>query len=187
MDHFGGQVISMGSLVFVVGGAASGKSAYAERLVRALGKPKTYIATLQAFDDEMHDKIAKHRRDRGADWTTIEAPLDVYGPLSQIDASHVVLLDCVTLWLTNVMLAEKDIDSEIETLLGAIRSTQCDVVVVSNEVGMGIVPDNALSRRFRAAQGGLNQRLSRVADTVVTVIAGLPLALKGNLPVIYDQ
>lgn len=177
----------MGRMTFVVGGAASGKSAYAERLARASGKPKTYIATLQAFDDEMREKIAQHQRDRGPDWTTVEAPLDLCGPLAEADQDHIVLLDCVTLWLTNIMLAEKDIGAEVEALLDALKAAPCDVVVVSNEVGMGIVPDNALSRRFRAAQGSLNQRLARVSDCAVTVIAGLPVVLKGELPVIYVQ
>ncbi len=187
MDQSREQIISMGRIIFVVGGAASGKSAYAERLARASGKPKTYIATLQAYDDEMRDKIAKHQRDRGDDWTTLEAPMDICVPLADADPDHIVLLDCVTLWLTNIMLAEKDIEKEVDGFLKALKSASSDVVVVSNEVGMGIVPDNALSRRFRAAQGSLNQRLARVSDSVVTVIAGMPLALKGQLPVIYDQ
>lgn len=172
----------MGAKIFVVGGGASGKSAYAERVVRGFGKPKTYIATLQPYDDEMRDKVIKHRSDRGPDWTTVEAPMDLTGALTVTRSDHIVLIDCMTLWLTNVMLAERDVRREIDAFLTVLTEREGDVVIVSNEVGMGIVPDNALARRFRNAQGGLNQRLAAVCDPVVTVIAGLPLALKGDLP-----
>jgi len=163
----------------VIGGAASGKSVLAERLVRETGKPKTYIATLQPFDDEMQAKVTRHQQDRGDDWRTVEAPLDPVSVIREADPDGIVLLDCVTLWLTNVMLAEQDVDAALGDLLETLSAAPCEVVVVSNEVGMGIVPDNALSRRFRNAQGQLNQRLAKQADTVVTVIAGLPLVLKG--------
>jgi len=169
----------MGQLQFVVGGAASGKSAFAERLIRQRGKPKLYVATMQPFDDETKAKIADHRRDRGDDWTTVEAPIDVARVLNTAEANQAVLLDCATLWLTNVVLAERDVEGDCAALLDALRGCAADVVVVSNEVGMGIVPDNALSRRFRNAQGRLNQMLAGAADDVVTVIAGLPLVLKG--------
>ena len=164
------------------GGGASGKSAYAERVARLPKKPKTYIATLQPFDSEMREKVHKHQQDRGDDWTTIDAPIDLVSALGSVPESHIVLLDCVTLWLTNVMLAERDIEQEVAALLAALKRCESDVVVVSNEVGLGIVPDNALARRFRNAQGRLNQLLAQQAETVVTVIAGLPLALKGELP-----
>jgi adenosylcobinamide kinase/adenosylcobinamide-phosphate guanylyltransferase len=169
----------MKNLSFVVGGAASGKSAFAERLTRATGKPKIYIATLQPFDDEMREKVRRHRSDRGPDWTTVEAPLDLGPVLRDATADQVILIDCVTLWLTNVLLADRNIAEEVTSLLTDIAASACDIVVVSNEVGMGIVPDNALSRRFRNEQGRLNQLLAEQADTVVTVIAGLPLVLKG--------
>ena len=167
---------------FVVGGGASGKSAYAERLARAAGTPKTYIATLQPFDDEMRAKVDKHQGDRGDDWTTVEAPLDLSGALQAAPGNHVILVDCLTLWLTNVMLADRDLDGDVTMLLDALAACPNDVIVVSNEVGLGIVPDTALGRRFRDAQGALNQRIAAAAETVVTVIAGLPLALKGKLP-----
>ena len=167
-------------LIFVTGGAASGKSRLAEQIVRARGKPKTYIATLQPFDAEMQAKTEKHQLDRGSDWTTIEAPIDVAQVLGSVAADHVILLDCVTLWLSNVLLAEMDVDQACDAMMNALLTCPCDVVVVSNEVGMGIVPDNALSRKFRNAQGKLNQMIAAKADTVLTVISGLPLVLKGS-------
>lgn len=140
---------------------------------------------MQPFDAEMRGKAAQHQADRGTDWITIEAPLDPGAVLRDTAADKVVLLDCVTLWLTNVMLAERDLEAEIDGLLAALASAACDVTVVSNEVGMGIVPDNALARRFRNAQGRLNQRLAAQADSVITVIAGLPLVLKGSCPLVH--
>lgn len=167
-------------LIFVTGGAASGKSTFAEKIARTTGKPKTYIATLQPFDHEMQAKTEKHQADRGEDWTTIEAPIEVANVLSQCSTGQIVLLDCITLWLTNVLLADMDLNAACEELVNALLTCPCDVVVVSNEVGMGIVPDNALSRKFRNAQGKLNQRIATKADVVITVISGLPLVLKGS-------
>lgn len=172
----------MHNLIFILGGASSGKSAYAEKLVVSTGKPKIYLATAQAFDDEMRQKIAAHIAQRGDGWTTIEAPFDPAVALRSRDSAHVVLLDCVTLWLTNVLLADHDVEAACDDLLAALSDCPCPVVVVSNEVGQGIVPDNALSRRFRAAQGRINRRIAAQADTVVAVMAGLPLVLKGRVP-----
>ncbi|MEH6653780.1 bifunctional adenosylcobinamide kinase/adenosylcobinamide-phosphate guanylyltransferase [Loktanella salsilacus] len=170
------------NLTFILGGASSGKSAYAEGLVISTGRPKTYIATAQAFDAEMEAKIAAHIIQRGPGWTTADAPLDPASVLRLQGSGDIVLLDCVTLWLTNVLLADRDISAACDDLLAALAACPCPVVVVSNEAGMGIVPDNALSRRFRNAQGQINRRLAAQADTVVAVMAGLPLALKGDLP-----
>lgn len=167
-------------LSLVTGGARSGKSAFAERLVRLAPAPHGYIATAEAWDDEMRDRIARHRQDRGPDWHTIEAPLDLPGALAQ--AQGAVLIDCATLWLTNHLLAGHDPDAAAAALLATLGRHPAPIVIVSNEVGWGIVPDNALARRFRDAQGRLNQQLAARADLVVAVIAGLPLALKGNLP-----
>ncbi len=172
-------------LTIVTGGAKSGKSRFAEARVVATGRPKIYIATAQAWDDEMRAKIAAHRTDRGAGWHTIEAPRDVATALGAVDADAVVLLDCATMWLTNTMLAEADpgadLETEIDALLRALQACPAPVVVVTNELGWSIVPENALARRFRDAQGRLNQRLAAQADLVVAVISGLPLALKGRL------
>lgn len=173
---------SLPALSLVIGGARSGKSAFAEHLVTATARPRRYIATAEAWDDEMRTRIARHQTDRGARWTTIEAPLDLAPALAAARPDEAVLIDCATLWLTNHLLADHDLDAETATLLAALAACAAPVVIVSNETGWGIVPDNALARRFRDAQGRLNQRLAAEAALVVTVIAGLPLALKGQLP-----
>ena len=169
-------------LALVTGGARSGKSRLAETLVTGSGRTRRYIATAQAWDDEMRDRIAQHRTDRGADWITVEAPLDLPAALDAAGAGDAVLIDCATLWLTNHLLVEHDLDAEGTALLAACARCKAPVVVVSNEVGWGIVPDNALARRFRDAQGRLNQRIAAQAGLVVGVMAGLPMVLKGTLP-----
>lgn len=173
---------SLPPLTLVVGGARSGKSACAEGLITGTGRPRRYIATAEAWDDEMRDRITRHRRDRGAGWTTVEVPLDLPAALTTARADEVVLIDCATLWLTNHLLADHDIPAETDALLAALATCPAPVVVVSNETGWGIVPENALARRFRDEQGRLNQRLAAAAGLVVTVIAGLPMVLKGQLP-----
>ncbi len=169
-------------LSLVIGGARSGKSAVAERLVRLTGRPRRYIATAEAWDDEMRARIAQHRADRGTGWTTAEAPLDLCAALAAAGPVEVVLIDCATLWLTNHLLADHDLDAEATRLISALFACPAPVVIVSNEVGWSIVPENALAPAFRDAQGRLNQRLATQAGLVVAVMAGLPLALKGNLP-----
>lgn len=169
-------------LSLVVGGARSGKSRLAERLVSIVGRRRHYIATAEAWDDEMRARIAAHRQDRGEAWVTHEAPRDVAGVLARIPAEDVVLLDCATLWLTNVILAEADVAQESTVLLAAFTACPAPVVVVSNEVGWGIVPDNALARAFRDHQGQLNQQIAGQAGLVLGVMAGLPMVLKGSLP-----
>lgn len=169
------------NLTLVLGGAASGKSLFAEKLVVQTGRDRVYLATSQAFDDEMRAKIARHIAQRGPDWTTIEQPIDVAAALACVTDTQAVLLDCATLWLTNVMLAEMDIEVETRKLLSAVADCRVPVVIVSNEIGLGLVPDNALSRQFREAQGLLNQRIAEIATTVVFVAAGLPMVLKGQL------
>lgn len=170
----------MPSVTLVIGGARSGKSAFAERLARASGLPLTYIATAEAWDDEMAARIAQHRHDRGAGWTTIEAPHDLTAPLGA--ASGVVLVDCLTLWLTNRMLAGADVTTESAALVEAMATSSARVIAVTNETGLGIVPDNALARQFRDAQGRLNQNVAARAGLVLGVMAGLSFALKGRLP-----
>jgi adenosylcobinamide kinase/adenosylcobinamide-phosphate guanylyltransferase len=173
---------SLPALSLVIGGARSGKSTFAEGLVTATPRPRRYIATAEAWDDEMRDRIARHRQDRGADWLTVEAPLDLAAALAKAEPGEVVLVDCATLWLTNHMLADHDLNAKTGELLTALASCAAPVVMVSNETGWGIVPENALARRFRDEQGRLNQRLAAQAGLVVTVIAGLPMVLKGQLP-----
>lgn len=167
-----------GSLTFVLGGARSGKSIHAETLATALRAPWTYIATAQAWDGEMAERIALHRARRGEGWSTVDAPLDLAQALRAVPEGRPVLVDCLTLWLSNHMLAEHDPDalsSELETVLAVPRGPW---FVVSNEVGLGIVPDNVLGRRFRDAQGRLNQRVAAAADHVFFMVAGLPMQVK---------
>lgn len=170
----------------ILGGAASGKSALAERMTTALarkrGARRIYVATAQVHDSEMAAKIRRHRLQRGEDWTTREVPLDVPQALNDLTAQDVLLLDCATLWITNLLLADREVAVEEARLVAALKDAKAPVFIVSNEVGQGIVPDNALSRQFREAQGRLNQALAVHVDHVVAVIAGLPLALKGPLP-----
>lgn len=173
---------SLPSLSLVIGGARSGKSTFAEGLVTGSGRPRRYIATAEAWDDEMRARIARHRDDRGENWITVEAPLDLCGALASASGDEAVLVDCATLWLTNHLLAEHDLKAEAARLIDALAACPAPVVIVTNETGWGIVPENTLARRFRDEQGRLNQRLAAKADLVVTVIAGLPMVLKGRLP-----
>jgi adenosylcobinamide kinase/adenosylcobinamide-phosphate guanylyltransferase len=162
----------------VIGGARSGKSRYAEELIMAQPPPWMYIATAESWDDEMKARIAEHRGRRGERWQTVDAPLDLAGSLEATPSA--ALVDCLTLWLSNLMLAERDIDAEITRLEQIMDARQTPLVLVSNEVGSGIVPDNALARRFRDWQGRLNQRIAASADRVVLMVAGLPMVLKGQ-------
>lgn len=174
--------IELPHLTFVLGGAASGKSAFAERLVEATGRRKIYIATAEPGDEEMQVKIVAHQARRGAGWTTIEAARDLDAPLAGVAAEEVVLIDCATLWLSNLLAVGADLTNAESQLFHALNACAGRVVVVSNEVGGGVVPGNALARRFRAAQGRLNQGLAGRAGLAVQVVAGLPLVLKGHLP-----
>ena len=167
-------------ITLVLGGAASGKSALAERLACTTGRPRVYIATAEALDADMAARIAAHRRARGPGWRTIEAPRDLPAALSDLPADAVALIDCLTLWLTNHLIDGSE--PPVAALCRALEAAPCPVILVSNEVGAGIVPADSLSRRFRDAQGRLNQRIAAQAGLVVAVMAGLPLALKGRLP-----
>ncbi|MBX3569494.1 MAG: bifunctional adenosylcobinamide kinase/adenosylcobinamide-phosphate guanylyltransferase [Rhizobiaceae bacterium] len=166
------------SLTLVLGGARSGKSRHAEAMVTAFPVPWTYVATAQAFDDEMRERIALHRARRGDGWQTVDAPLDLVETLVAQPVGRPVLVDCLTLWLTNHMLAGHDVEAECARLAAVLESPRGPWVVVSNEVGLGIVPDNALARRFRDAAGRLNQQVAAVADRVVLTVAGLPMQVK---------
>jgi adenosylcobinamide kinase / adenosylcobinamide-phosphate guanylyltransferase len=166
-------------LTLVLGGARSGKSRHAEGLVTATAPPWIYVATAQAFDDEMTARIAQHRSRRAEGWTTIEAPLDLAGVIAEhANSGPTILIDCLTLWLSNVMLDGRDVEASCDKLVDALAAAEGPIVLVSNEVGLGIVPDNALARRFRDAQGRLNQNIAARADRVVLMAAGLPLTLK---------
>ncbi|SDO18462.1 adenosylcobinamide kinase /adenosylcobinamide-phosphate guanylyltransferase [Methylobacterium phyllostachyos] len=163
-------------MTLVLGGARSGKSAYAETLIEACPGPWLYLATAQAFDDEMVDRIAQHRARRPEAWRTRNVPLAL--PEAVAEAEGPVLVDCLTLWLTNLILAEADLEEATAQLVAACTRAPGPLVLVGNEVGLGIVPDNALARRFRDAAGRLHQRLAAEADRVVLTVAGLPLIVK---------
>ncbi len=166
-------------VTLVLGGARSGKSSYAEADVLARGLNCLYLATSEAFDGEMEERIARHRERRGSEWTTIEEPLALAEVLAaESDPKRAILVDCLTLWLANLLGAEREIAAEFEKLEGVLSNVGGPVVLVSNEVGQGIVPDNALARRFRDEAGRLHQQIAAVAGRVVFVTAGLPQTLK---------
>ncbi|HET6389046.1 bifunctional adenosylcobinamide kinase/adenosylcobinamide-phosphate guanylyltransferase [Hyphomicrobium sp.] len=166
-------------LTLVLGGARSGKSLYAEKMLMSVPGPWAYIATAEAFDDEMHARIKQHQRRRGSGWVEYETPLEIADTLMDRTSELPSLVDCLTLWVSNLMHAERSIPDATEDLIVALSKRIAPCVIVSNEVGLGIVPDNALARAFRDEAGRLNQTIAAVADKVVLVAAGLPLTLKG--------
>jgi adenosylcobinamide kinase/adenosylcobinamide-phosphate guanylyltransferase len=168
----------MQNLTLILGGASSGKSAYAERLALATSLTPVYLATAQAQDGEMSDKIKRHQARRGPEWQLIEAPLMPSNALRSLTSKHVILLDCLTLWLSNILELNHNIETETSRLLLSIHTCDAQIIVVSNELGLGLVPAPPLGRTFRDAQGTLNQRFAEAADTVTFVAAGLPLSLK---------
>lgn len=173
------------TITLVLGGARSGKSSYAQRLAEERWAHPLYLAPAETLDDEMAERVKKHRQQRGPRWACAEEPLDVARViLASTPKRDGVLLDCATLWLTNVLLKEGEpaVKTRKQALLGALQNSPTDVIIVSNEVGMGIVPESPLGRDFRDLQGWLNQDLAAVADTVLFILAGLPLALKGSIP-----
>ncbi len=166
--------------VLVLGGARSGKTAFAETLALASGLDLHYLATGRAWDAEMQARIALHRKDRGDRWTTHEEPLDLVGILVRTDAAdRLLLVDCLTLWVTNLMMEERDMDGEFSRLTAFLPGAKARIVLVSNEVGLGIVPDNRIARDFRDHAGRLHQRVAQVATDVYFIAAGLPLKMKG--------
>jgi adenosylcobinamide kinase/adenosylcobinamide-phosphate guanylyltransferase len=164
--------------MLVLGGARSGKSRHAEAQCEAIPGTITYIATAQAFDTEMRDRIATHRARRSARWNSFEAPITLPAAIAQAQQSGPILVDCLTLWLSNLLLAEEDIPAWSEKLIAAIMACSAPIILVSNEVGLSIVPDNVLARRFRDEAGLLNQRVAAACDKVLFIAAGLPLTLK---------
>lgn len=166
------------SLTLVLGGARSGKSRHAEALIEAMPAPWVYIATAQAWDEEMRARIDEHRARRSQDWLTVDAPLDLPGAIAAIPAGRPILVDCLTLWLTNLILGEHDTQAAGAALRDACGASRSPLVLVGSEVGLGIVPENALARRFRDEAGRLHQSLAAQADRVVFMVAGLPLQVK---------
>ncbi|MGC6401066.1 bifunctional adenosylcobinamide kinase/adenosylcobinamide-phosphate guanylyltransferase [Sphingomonas sp. FW199] len=166
-------------LTFILGGARSGKSRRAQAMAEATSGRLIFIATAQAFDAEMTDRIERHRLDRDSRWMTVEAPVDLADAIRVHGSSgNVLLVDCLTLWLSNLLIAEADIDMAADDLIDALAAAPCPVFVVSNEVGLGIVPDNALARQFRDHAGRLHQRIAAQADHVEWMVAGLSLRMK---------
>ena len=166
--------------VLVLGGARSGKSAFAERLVSGTGLSRHYIATGRAWDEEMRDRIARHRADRGDGWQTHEEPLALAERIAVVSRpDRAVLVDCLTLWVTNLMLEERDMAAAFAGLGAALCAAAGPVVLVSNEVGLGIVPENRMARDFRDHAGRLHQAVAAIVSEVYFVAAGLPLKMKG--------
>lgn len=167
-------------VTLVLGGARSGKSAFAEGLLESSSARRLYVATAQARDDEMRNRIKRHRNRRGAGWDTVEAPVDLVAALETNGSGATpMLVDCLSLWITNLMLGDHDLAAEFDRLGAALVSLGAPVVLVSNEVGLGIVPDNAMARAFRDHAGHLHQSIAGLADEVYFVAAGLPLKMKG--------
>lgn len=168
------------NVTLVLGGARSGKSAFGEKLVAESGLAPVYLATSEPRDDEMVTRIAHHRARRGSEWTTLEEPDDLEGALQRVAQSgRVILVDCLTLWITNLMMAEDDIAVRSAALCSVLADIGGPVVLISNEVGLGIVPDNRMAREFRDHAGRLHQDVAAIADTVYFIAAGLPLKMKG--------
>ncbi|HMN71645.1 MAG TPA: bifunctional adenosylcobinamide kinase/adenosylcobinamide-phosphate guanylyltransferase [Rhodoblastus sp.] len=167
-----------GNVVFVIGGARSGKSAFAESRMKTLPPPWIYIATAQALDDEMRARIAMHQAGRDARWRTLEAPHGLAAALVDAPQDAPALVDCLTLWLTNRLLADADVETERASLVAALVARRAPTIVVSNEVGLGIVPDNALARRFRDEAGFLHQAVAAIASEVHLMVAGLSIRAK---------
>lgn len=168
-----------GKITFVLGGARSGKSRFAEGLAEEAGLQKHYVATGEDWDDEMRQRIAQHREQRGEGWVTHEVPLELSSALATIAApDRVVLVDCLTLWITNLMMSERALEDEMRLMVASLAALPGPVIFVSNEVGLGIVPENRMARAFRDQAGRLHQQLAAVADTVFFIAAGLPLKMK---------
>ncbi|MFA6055505.1 MAG: bifunctional adenosylcobinamide kinase/adenosylcobinamide-phosphate guanylyltransferase [Thermodesulfovibrionales bacterium] len=171
----------MKKITFITGGAKSGKSSFALKQASSIAGKKAYIATAEALDEEMRKRIEDHRKQRGKEWDTFEEPLMIAEVIKKIGGQYdTLVLDCLTLWLSNVMHANLNTEAEIERLISSLLSHQTSVFIVSNEVGMGIVPENEMARKFRDMTGMLNQKLAGAADEVYIVVAGIPLRIKGT-------
>lgn len=173
-----------GGHILILGGARSGKTGFGERLAMRLGKSPAYLATATVLDDEMRERVRTHQAQRSARFTTIEEPTELAGAIvAAARHNDVILVDCLTLWITNLLGAGIDVAAAVEDLAATLgRVTATRVILVSNEVGLGIVPDNPLARSFRDLAGAAHQRLAEICDDVYFVIAGLPMVLKGTAP-----
>jgi len=174
----------MSETVFVIGGCRSGKSRHALELAQQVAGERYFIATCVPADEEMTERVSSHQRERGAGWRTVEAPYDISGAIRSVQRdAAVILVDCLTLWVSNLLLAaadSPDVSSACRELVETISVASCPVILVSNEVGAGIVPENKLARRFRDMTGHVNQQVASAADRVVWMVAGIPVAVKGK-------
>lgn len=171
----------MSDIFLILGGTRSGKSLYAENIVDKIGGNKIYLATAIALDDEMIKRVKNHRARRDKTWQTIEESIEIAKIINPPpnNPPTTILVDCLTLWLSNLLHLELDVMQQIDLLIDTLKTTQSTVILVSSEVGMGIVPDNALARQFRDYAGIMHQRIAEVADKVVLVVAGVPMTIKG--------
>jgi adenosylcobinamide kinase/adenosylcobinamide-phosphate guanylyltransferase len=167
--------------IFVVGGCRSGKSRHALELAEKITDiHRVFIATCVPYDEEMKDRVRRHRQDRGSTWTTVDAPVELADAiLKQSQNARVILADCLTLWMSNLLMESENLESRVEELTAAINKVQCPVIIVSNEVGTGIVPENALARQYRDAVGLANQKVAACVDKVIWMVAGIPVPVKG--------
>lgn len=168
--------------IFVVGGCRSGKSRHAQELAEKITDiHRVFIATCVPYDEEMKDRVRRHQKDRGSTWTTVDAPVELAEAiLKQSQNAQVILADCLTLWMSNLLMESENLESRVEELTAAINKAQCPVIIVSNEVGTGIVPENALARQYRDAAGFANQKVAACVDKVIWMVAGIPILVKGN-------
>jgi adenosylcobinamide kinase/adenosylcobinamide-phosphate guanylyltransferase len=170
--------------VLVLGGARSGKTGFAERLAMRAGTRPAYLATAQALDAEMRERVESHKQQRTQAFATIEEPLRLSAAITQAAKAHdAILVDCLTLWITNLIVANENVATAVDELLATLaKTTSARVILVSNEVGLGIVPDNAMARMFRDLAGSAHQRIAEICDDAYFVVAGLPMVLKGTAP-----
>ncbi len=166
-------------IVFITGGVRSGKSSFALKEASKIPGKKVYIATAEALDEEMRERIEDHKRKRGKDWDTHEEPISIADVIKNIeDRYNIIVIDCLTLWLSNLFLNNKNVKKEIESFYCSLSTARCPLFIVSNEVGMGIVPENEMARNFRDMAGILNQKVAEISDEVYVVVAGIPLKIK---------
>ncbi len=166
------------TISFFIGGARSGKSISAEKYTLSLGQDPIYMATCEISDDEMAQRVKRHQDRRDKNWTTILTPLDVSDEIKKLGAKEPILIDCLTLWLSNHLLRNNNLEKKVDELTNTLKNSKSDIVLVSNEVGTGIVPDNALAREFRDNAGFMNQKIASVSDKVYWVVAGIPTRIK---------
>ena len=179
----------MNEITFVIGGCRSGKSRYALDLAGKLSEnKKIFIATCLPQDEEMRQRVARHQKDRGKTWITREVPIDLPEAVTQNSSqADVILVDCLTLWISNLLtktqkISEDEVIESVDNLTRALQTVKCPVILVSNEVGTGIVPENRLARQFRDIMGMANQRVAACADGVIWMVAGIPVKIKGSSP-----